>query len=170
VCEIGTGQGLNFPRYPASVTGVVAVEPDPTLRRAAVPAARTAPVPVTVVAADASALPLADGSVDAVVTSLVLCSVASQATALAEVRRVLRPGGQLAFYEHVRSAWPVVGLLEDLATPLWTRLAGGCHPNRDTVRAITDAGFTIEHVDRFGFTQGAPMPPSAHVIGRARRA
>jgi ubiquinone/menaquinone biosynthesis C-methylase UbiE len=169
VCEIGAGQGLNFTRYPASVTRVVAVEPEPTLRVEAARLARSAPVSVAVVAADAAALPLADGSCDAVVASLLLCSVDSQAAVLAEARRVLRPGGALAFYEHVRSGSALVGLLEDAATPLWTRLAGGCHPNRDTPRAVTEAGFAMEALERFGYSPGALVPPTAHVIGRASR-
>jgi len=170
VCEIGAGQGLNFARYPASVTRVVAVEPEPTLRVEAARLARSAPVPVAVASADAAALPLADGSCDAVVASLVLCSVDSQPAVLAEVHRVLRPGGVLAFYEHVRSGWAIVAALEDLAAPLWSRLAGGCHPNRDTERAVTAAGFTLEALERFGYSPGGLVPPTAHVIGRASRA
>lgn len=169
VCELGAGQGLNFGRYPDSVSRVVAVEPDTTLRRAAREAARGAARPVGVVAADAAALPLADGSCDAVVSSLVLCSVDSQGEVLAEARRVLRPGGVLAFYEHVRSAHVVVAVAEDLATPLWSRLAGGCHPNRDTARAVAEAGFDLQWLDRFGYSPGGLVPPTAHVIGRAVR-
>jgi len=169
VCELGAGQGLNFARYPASVTRVVAVEPEPTLRVEAARLAPSASVPVAVVAADAAALPLADGSCDAVVASLLLCSVDSQAAVLAEAHRVLRPGGVLAFYEHVRSRSALVGLVEDVATPLWTRLAGGCHPNRDTPRAVTEAGFAVETLERFGYSPGGLVPPTAHVIGRASR-
>ena len=169
VCEIGAGQGLNFARYPATVSRLVAVEPEPTLRAAARDAARAAHVPVAVVAADARSLPLADGACDAVVASLMLCSVDSQGAVLAEVARVLRPGGVLAFYEHVRSSHTLVGAVEDLATPLWTRLAGGCHPNRDTPRAISEAGLAITALDRFGYSPGGLVPRTAHVIGRAVR-
>jgi len=169
VCEVGSGQGLNFAHYPAAVTGVVAVEPDVTLRRAARGTAGSAPVPVALVAGEAEALPLADASCDAVVACLVLCSVADQPRALAEARRVLRPDGRLVFYEHVRSGHRLAGGLEDLVAPLWSRLAGGCHPNRDTAAAISAAGFTIEAVDRFGFSPGAGLPRTAHVLGRARR-
>lgn len=103
VVEIGAGAGSAFALYPATVTEVLAVEPDDYLRALAANRAVSAPVPVIVVAGAAEAVPAADASADAVVTSLVLCSVVEQSAALAEARRVLRPGGVLAFYEHVRS-------------------------------------------------------------------
>lgn len=167
VCEVGAGNGLNFAHYPPAVSRVVAVEPESTLREHARAAAQRAPVPVFVLAADAQRLPVADGSFDAVVASLVLCSVPDQSRSLAEIRRVLRPGGVLTFYEHVRSRFPVFGLLEDLATPLWSRMAGGCHPNRDTVGAVQAAGFDPVDVERFGFSPNALVPATAHVLGRA---
>src|SRR5438552_2764881 len=101
VFELGAGHGLNFPHYPATVTEVIAVEPEPTLRTAATEAAANAPVPVTVLAGVADELPLDDESVDAAVSSLVLCSVRDQDRALAELNRVIRSGGELRFYEHV---------------------------------------------------------------------
>src|SRR4051794_14595280 len=101
VVELGAGHGLNFPHYPADVTEVIAIEPEPTLRAHATEAAAGAPVPVRVVGGVADDLPLADESVDAAVASLVLCSVPDQDRALAELRRVLRSGGELRFYEHV---------------------------------------------------------------------
>ncbi|HEX6920468.1 MAG TPA: class I SAM-dependent methyltransferase [Actinomycetes bacterium] len=169
VCEVGAGQGLNFAHYPPTVTHVLAVEPEPTLRRHATALAARARVPVDVVAGSADRLPMPDGSCDAVVASLVLCSVPNQSDALAEAWRVLRPGGELRFYEHVRSRHAAVAWLEDLATPLWSRMAGGCHPNRDTVAAIRDAGFDQVVVDRFGFAPHPILPPAAHVLGRAER-
>lgn len=157
-----------FAHYPPAVASVLAVEPDPYLRERAVQAAGEASVPVTVVDGRADALPVGDASFDAAVYSLVLCSVPDLAAALAEARRVLRPGGELRFYEHVRSASRVVGVLEDAVTPLWRRSAGGCHPNRDTVAAIRNAGFVVGDVHRFGFS-GAPLAPKlAHVLGTAR--
>jgi len=170
VVEVGCGPGSMFVHYPAAVTSVLAVEPDPYLREHAVRAAAGAPVPVTVVAGRADALPMRDRSCDAVVLSLVLCSVPDVADALAEARRVLRPGGELRFYEHVRSASRVVGVLEDVVTPLWRRSAGNCHPNRDTVGAIRATGFRIERVRRFGFSPAPLAPPVAHVLGLARPA
>ncbi|MEA2467958.1 MAG: hypothetical protein QOJ57_2084, partial [Thermoleophilaceae bacterium] len=106
VIELGAGNGLNFAQYPESVTEVVAVEPEPYLRSRADEAAAAAAVPVTVVEGTADRLPAADASFDAAVASLVLCSVPDQARALAELRRVLRPGGELRFYEHVIADTP----------------------------------------------------------------
>ncbi|MGZ4661436.1 MAG: class I SAM-dependent methyltransferase [Arthrobacter sp.] len=169
VVEIGAGYGATFPFYPSSVTGVLALEPDPTLRGLARAAASKAPVPVTVQDGVAEALPAADASVDVVVCSLVLCSVADQAAALAEVVRVLRPGGVLLFYEHVRSAHRVLGAAEDLLTPLWSRVAGGCHPNRDTAAVIAGAGLTVAGLERFGFSALPGNPRLAHVLGVASK-
>lgn len=167
VVEVGAGTGACFAHYPPQVTAVLAVEPDPYLRDLATKAAAAAPVPVTVVAGTAEHLPAQPGTFDAAVCSLVLCSVPDPDAALTEVRRVLRPGGQLRFYEHVRSAWRLVGLLEDAGTPLWSRLAGGCHPNRDTAATITRNGFAITDLDRFGFAPAALTPRTAHLLGRA---
>lgn len=170
VVEIGAGYGATFPFYPPAVTGVLALEPDPTLRALALAAAATAPVPITVLDGVAESLPAPDGSVDVVVSSLVLCSVAEPSAALAEAVRVLKPGGQLLFYEHVRSTHRVLGLAEDLLTPLWSRLAGGCHPNRDTPSTIVRAGLAVESLDRFGFAVLPGNPPLAHVLGVAVKA
>jgi SAM-dependent methyltransferase len=170
VVELGSGTGANFAHYPASVIRVVAIEPEPELRELSAAAARRAPVPVTVLDGVAEALPLDDGSADTVVASLVLCSVTDQRAAIAECRRVLRPDGVLLFFEHVRSAKSALGLVEDLLTPLWSRLAGGCHPNRDTVRTLQDGGFEITRLDRFGFAPLPLNPRLAHVLGSARPA
>lgn len=169
VVEIGAGQGRNFEHYPDTVTEVVAVEPDETLRAAAEQAAEAAPVPVRVLAGEAGQLPGKDGEFDAAVLSLVLCSVGDVPAALAEIARVLRPGGELRFYEHVRSSRRWAAALEDAITPLWRRAAGGCHPNRDTETAIRTTGFIIGDVDRFGFSFSPLAPRTAHPIGSATR-
>ena len=130
VIEVGAGNGMNFRHYPDTVGEVFAVEPDETLRGLAEQAAENATVPVRVIAGHSTALPVEDGDFDAAVASLVLCSVPNQEAALAEIRRVLKPGGELRFFEHVRSDNPVFGFLEDMITPLWSRIGGGCHPNR----------------------------------------
>jgi ubiquinone/menaquinone biosynthesis C-methylase UbiE len=168
VIEVGAGNGLNFTHYPPEVTEVVAVEPEDRLRALAEAAARSAPVPVRVVAGHALGLPAEDGEFDAAVASLVLCSVADVPAALAEIARVLRPGGQLRFFEHVRSTKPWWGLVQDALTPVWSRAGGGCHLNRDTAAAIRAAGFDIEELDRFYYAPLRFVPAHAHILGRAR--
>lgn len=170
VVEIGAGYGATFPYYPSSVTGVLALEPDPTLRALALAEAVKAPVPIAVHDGVAESLPAADESVDVVVSSLVLCSVADQSAVLAETVRVLRPGGLLLFYEHVRSAHRVLAAAEDLLTPLWSRMAGGCHPNRDTAAGIEAAGLTLRSLERFGFSVLPGNPRVAHILGAAAKA
>ena len=171
VVEIGAGYGATFELYADGVASVLAFEPDTALRAAASEAARKAAarsgIPITVVEGVGEAIPAADASIDTVVSSLVLCSVGSQAEVLAEIRRVLKPGGRFLFYEHVRSTKRVLAVLEDAATPLWSRLAGGCHPNRDTVGAIEASGFRVEQSRTFGFSVLAGIPPVDHVIGIA---
>jgi ubiquinone/menaquinone biosynthesis C-methylase UbiE len=168
VIEVGAGNGLNFAHYPDTVTEVIAVEPENLLRALAEKAAERAPVPVRVVTGHADALPADNATIDAAVASLVLCSVPDMASALAEIRRVLRPDGELRFFEHVRTATPLLGLLQDAITPLWSRAAGGCHPNRDTTAAIRAAGFRIEQLDRFCYAPLRFIPPHAHILGCAR--
>src|SRR5580698_616864 len=169
VMEVGAGTGLNFPHYPASVAEVVAVEPEPYLRSRTIEAASAAPVPIRVVDGTAADLPAADGEFDAVVVSGLLCSVPDAAAALAEFRRVLRPGGQLRFYEHVRSRDPVFALGQAAADLLWPRLMGGCHVNRQT-RAAIGRVFTVEACRGVRFPAGARFYPVApRILGVARR-
>jgi SAM-dependent methyltransferase len=169
VIELGAGDGRNFALYPATVTEVLAVEPEPYLREHAEAAAGEAPVPVTVMPGVADRLPADDASFDAGVASLVLCTVPDQAAALAELRRVIKPGGELHFFEHVHASRNPQARMEDLFDHVWPRIAGGCHPNRDTGAAIEAAGFELERCDRFGFSPGFPMPKIAHILGVGRR-
>ena len=138
VVELGAGTGANLEWY-RDVDRLVLVEPSPAMRKRLIPHAGAAEV----VDATADALPLPDASVDAVVGTLVLCSVPDLPAALAEVRRVLRPGGSLLLLEHVRAADPGTARWQDRLDPAWRHLAQGCHPNRDTVAAVEDAGFTV---------------------------
>jgi ubiquinone/menaquinone biosynthesis C-methylase UbiE len=172
VVEVGAGNGLNFAHYPGEVEEVIAIEPEPTLRAEAERAATAAPVPVRVLAGVADELPLADASADAAVASLVLCSVSDQQRALPEIRRVLRPSGELRFYEHViANCQPKRFLLQAIDhSGLFPAIAGGCHPARDTTEAIMRAGFEIEEIDRFGFSPQRFQPSVPHILGVARRA
>jgi ubiquinone/menaquinone biosynthesis C-methylase UbiE len=147
VLEIGGGTGANLAHY-RNVDWVTIAEPDPFMRSRIGPKLEDARVPVEVSAAGAEALPFPDGSFDTVVSTLVLCTVPDQAAALDEVRRILRPGGRLLFIEHVRAAGSMARW-QDRLEPLWRRLFGGCHPNRDTVAAIEEAGFEIETFESF---------------------
>jgi SAM-dependent methyltransferase len=172
VIEVGAGNGRNFAHYPPEVTAVLAVEPEPRLRAAARRAAGPAPVPVTVVDGVAERLPAGDGEFDAAVLSLVLCSVPEQAVALREVHRVVRPGGQLRFFEHVAAERPgALRRVQRLAdATFWPRLCGGCHTGRDTVAAIRAAGFVVDDLVRFRFPEsGVAMPAAPHVRGTAIR-
>ncbi len=169
VLEVGPGNGINFEHYPATVERLIAVEPEPYLRSRSEQAAGSAPVAVDVLAGGAEALPLPDGSVGAVVVAGVLCSVPDQGAALAEFRRVLRPGGELRFYEHVRSRRPAFARYQDAVATLWPRLMGGCMPNRETLAAIEQGGFRIEHCRGFGFPPAARAYPVApRILGTAR--
>jgi len=169
VLEVGPGNGINFQHYPATVTELIAVEPEPYLRSQAQKAAQAAPIPVRVQAGVAAALGLPAGSVDVLVISGVLCSVPDQHAALSEFRRVLRPGGELRFYEHVRSRRPAFARWQRAVAPLWSRAMGGCQPDRDTLAAITAAGFAVERLRRFGFPPRALLyPVSPRILGVAR--
>jgi ubiquinone/menaquinone biosynthesis C-methylase UbiE len=170
VIEVGAGNGLNFPLYPPEVEAVLAVEPEPLLREAALREAESAPVAIEVVDGVAAALPTPDGSQDAAVASLVLCSVSDQEQALAELRRVIKPGGELRFYEHVISNKPLPARLQRLAdATFWPRVGGGCHMARDTGAAIAQAGFEIERLERFPFSPGVVVPTIPHILGVGRR-
>lgn len=147
VLEVGGGTGANLAHY-RGVDRVTVVEPDPHMRKKLGRKAVDAGIPVEVWGAGAEALPFPEDNFDTVVSTLVLCTVSDQAQALREMRRVLRPGGLLLFVEHVRAVGPWARW-QDRVEPLWGRLFGGCHPNRDTIAAIKEAGFEIETYEGF---------------------
>jgi SAM-dependent methyltransferase len=171
VIELGAGAGSNFAHYPATVTEVLAVEPEPYLRERARDAAARAAIRIEVVEGDADHLPAEDGSFGAAVACLVLCTVPDQARALSELRRVLRRGGELRFYEHVRSDRPAVAFSQRAVDRVfWPRAFGGCHTARDTPSAIEAAGFEVEEQRRM-WVNPLPIafPVAPHAIGRAHR-
>ena len=168
VLELGPGTGLNFVHYPSTVDAVIAVEPEVTLRQKAA-AALEAPITVLVVSGIAERIPCVDAAFDAGVVSGVLCSVSDLTRALAEVSRVLRPGGELRFYEHVRSDRAGRGRFQDVVNLLWPRFVGGCHPNRRSLAAIEGAGYRVARCRSLMFPPTARISPVApRILGVAR--
>src|SRR5215211_6649208 len=147
VLEIGGGTGANLSHY-RDVDRVIVTEPDPFMRKRLGQKLEETRIPVEVSEAGAEALPFPDGSFDTVVSTLVLCTVPDQESALEEVRRVLRPGGRLLFIEHVRAAGSTARW-QDRLERLWGWLFAGCHPNRQTVATIEKAGFEMEGFESF---------------------
>ena len=169
VLELGAGTGIAFQFYPPGVTAVVAVEPEAYLRAQAEEAAALAPVPVEVLDTTAEHLPAEDDSFDAAVVSLVLCSVRDQARALAELRRVLRPGGELRYFEHVLSSEAAIATTQRWVDRLgWPQLFGGCHTARDTPAAVVSAGFEVQEERRLWVGPRCVVPVGTHVLGVAR--
>ncbi len=169
VLEVGAGIGTNFPHYPDAVRQVVAVEPEPRLAAHARAAAEVVPVSVAVTAETAEAFS-GDEPFDAVVCSLVLCSVRDPGGVLEHLYSLLRPGGELRYLEHVASAG-ARGRFQRLAdATLWPRLFGNCHTHRDTERSILQAGFEVDTSRReLTLPIWAPLPVSELALGRARR-
>lgn len=168
VIEVGAGTGANFGHYPGTVTEVLAVEPEPYLRGLAIEAAAGAPVPVEVVDGIAHDLPVPDGWADAAVSSLVLCSFDEPVQALAEMRRAVRPEGELRFYEHVRSQDGGHARWQERIDVVWPHLFGNCHTSRDSAGHIAEAGWRIEDERRLHIgPPRIPSPVAPHVLGRA---
>jgi ubiquinone/menaquinone biosynthesis C-methylase UbiE len=158
VLEIGAGTGLNFGHYrPEQVARVVATEPDPHMAKRARAAAATAPVPVDVSEASAMDLPFADASFDTVVCTLVLCTVPDPARAVAEIERVLRPGGKLLFLEHVRSEQPGMARWQDRLERPWGVIGAGCHPNRDTLSVLAESPLEVGEYRRDTLPKSPPI-------------
>lgn len=170
VIEVGSGDGRSFGHYPPDVTELVAVEPDPTARAAAAERARSVGFPIRIVGGDAEALPGEDGAFDAAVVMGLLCSVPDPAAALRELRRVLRPGGELRFWEHVRSKSVFFRGVQRAADSLfWTRALGGCQTTRDTASALRAAGFEVVRLER-GFHSSSllTITSAPYILGTAR--
>lgn len=153
VLEVGAGSGLNIPFYGPHVRKLYALEPSHELRRMAGSRARRAGFAVEFLADRAETIPLAVASVDTVVTTWTLCTIADPVRALAQIQRVLRPDGRLIFVEHGRSSDPRVVRWQDRLTPLWRRIAGGCHLNRPMSELIAGGGFEVTEMER-GYIAG----------------
>ena len=173
--ELGAGTGHNLPHYAASVTELVLTEPDPHMAsrlRKHVAVEPPAPVDVRVLDAPAEDLPFDDGSFDTVVSTLLLCTVEDPCRAVAEARRVLRPGGSLLYLEHVRDpdGARLARWQDRLARP-WGWIAGGCHPNRPTAETLAVGGLELESLHRENFPNTAWTPWMTPMIrGTARSA
>ncbi len=165
VLEVGVGSGLNLPFYGRGVTGLVGLDPSPELLRLAGAGARSAPFPVDLVEGSAEGLPYGDASLDTVVTTWTLCSVRDPGLALREMRRVLRPGGELLFVEHRLAPDRGVAAWQRRLTPLWKRIGGGCHLDRDVAGLVRSAGWDLLDL-RTGHMRG-PRPFTFMYEGRA---
>lgn len=149
VLEVGFGSGRNVPHYPRAVTRVLAVDPAERGRVIAARRLAASRVPVEFIGLDGQSLPLADESVDHVLVTWTLCTIPDVGRALREMHRVLRSDGRLHFVEHGRSADAKAARNQDRLTPLWGRVAGGCHLNRAIPELVAEAGFRVEELDSY---------------------
>lgn len=166
VLEIGIGSGLNLPHYPNAVSEVLGLEPSARLAAMARQAASGVAFPVKVLEESAEAIPLEDATIDTVVSTWTLCSIPDVGRALAELRRVLKPGGQFLFVEHGLSPDKSVRTWQRRLTPLWKCCAGDCHLNRPIDRLVESAGFRCTEL-RTGYAKG-PRPMTFMYEGSAR--
>jgi ubiquinone/menaquinone biosynthesis C-methylase UbiE len=165
VVEIGAGTGLNVAHYPDGIAELVLTEPDPAMRRRLVRRLQRHGRIARIVDAPAERLPLADASVDTVVSTLVLCTVNDPERTLGEIARVLRPGGQLLFVEHVRASSRFLAACQDNLLQPWRRFAGGCRCNRATVELMRACGFAVT-ADEVVW-RGMPAIVHPLMVGRA---
>lgn len=166
VLEIGIGSGLNLPFYDATVKQVIGIEPSLKLLNMARDAGSRNTKALELIEGTAEAIPIESASIDTVVTTWTMCSIPKVGSALAEMRRVLKPDGQLLFVEHGRAPEAPVQWWQDHLTPAWKHLSGGCHLNRAIEDIIQMAGFRIDHLDK-GYMRG-PKAMTFMYEGRAR--
>ncbi len=170
VLEVGAGTGANFAYYGDAASEVIATEPDPYMMERARRRAQDAERSIELRQASAEELPFEDGSFDTVVSTLVMCSAGDPRRALSEIRRVLKPEGELRVYEHVRYENAFGAFWQDLITPAWRWFGAGCHPNRDTAAFVREAGFEFDRLEVI--KPVPPLPPMVfvrpHIIGVAR--
>jgi len=167
VVEIGAGTGLNIAHYPDGIDELVLMEPEPAMRRRLARRLQRHARAARIIEAPAEHLPLTDESVDTVVSTLVLCTVDDPERALREIARVLRPGGQLLFVEHVRASSRFLVAWQDYLFQPWRSFAGGCHCNRPTVELMRACGFAVAADD--GVWRGMPAIVHPLIVGRATR-
>jgi ubiquinone/menaquinone biosynthesis C-methylase UbiE len=165
VLEIGIGSGLNLPFYGPQLQELVGVEPSERLLEMARGAAIASKVPLTLLRGSAESIPIEDGTIDTVVTTWTLCSIPDAGRALAELRRVLKPGGQLLFAEHGLAPEERVRKWQHRLTPAWKKIGGGCHLNRPIRSLVESAGFEIVELET-GYLKG-PKPMTFMYQGRA---
>ena len=165
VLEVGAGTGFNLRHYSRQATSVTATEPNPFMLERAKRRAWKAGHSIEFRQARAEDLPFDDASFDTVVGTWVLCSVQEPSEALAEIVRVLKPGGNFRFVEHVRREPGFSGFWQSAIAPMWRWVGAGCDPDRDTERSIRDAGFTVKELHRFNATP--PIPPLVFIKGVA---
>jgi ubiquinone/menaquinone biosynthesis C-methylase UbiE len=166
VVELGFGSGLNVPHYPATVTKVAAVEPSDLAWKLAADRVAASPVPVERAGLDGQALPFADDSFDCALSTWTMCTIPDLDAALAELRRVLRPGGTVHFVEHGLAPDASVARWQRRLEPLQKRLAGGCHLTRQIPPSIERAGFTVQRLDTF-YEEAVPKVLGADSLGVA---
>jgi ubiquinone/menaquinone biosynthesis C-methylase UbiE len=157
VLDAGVGSGLNLAFYGDKAERVYGVDPSSELLRFAEKRARQAAIPVELLLGSSEALALEDKSIDTVVLTFTLCTIGTPAAALAEMRRVLKPGGKLLFAEHGRAPEPSVARWQDRLTPVWKRVAGGCHLNRKPDDLIRSAGFRVDTLETSYLKGPRPM-------------
>ena len=165
VVEIGAGTGLNVAHYPEGLDELVLTEPEPGMRRKLARKVSRRALAARIVDAPAERLPLADASVDTVVSTLVLCTVDHPERALREIARILRPGGRLLFIEHVRASSRFLAACQDALLRPWRGFAGGCVCNRPTLELMRGCGFTVEAEDQVW--RGMPAIVHPLIVGSA---
>ncbi|MBI1885895.1 MAG: class I SAM-dependent methyltransferase [Chloroflexi bacterium] len=170
VLEIGCGTGANFAYYRDGASEIIATDPNPYMLERARRKAAALSRPIDIRAASAEELPFEDGSFDTVVSTLNFCTIPEPPRALAEIKRVLKAGGEFRFYEHVRYDHAFGAFWQDLVTPVWRWFGAGCHPNRDVASLIREAGFDFVELEH-----SKPLPPvppmvfsRPHIKGIAR--
>lgn len=168
VLEVGFGSGNNIGFYPAAVERVAGVEPAQTAWNIGAERVAASSIPIERAGLDGQSLPFPDAGFDTALSTFTLCTIPDVATALAEIRRVLRPGGTLHFVEHGLAPEESVQIWQHRLDPIQQKIAGGCHLNRDIVGLIIDAGFEITELDRF-YQPGAPKAMAALSLGVAER-